>query len=56
MPPKMDPGIIGDGAGNGNIAIGIATTMTEIGAVRITTMIATMTVVNLFRRRLLSHA
>ena len=46
IPPEMGPGIIGVGAGNGNIAIGIATTMTETGMVGITTMTATMIIGN----------
>jgi hypothetical protein len=42
MPAEMAPGIIGVGAGNGNIAIGTVTTMTAIGMMCVTTMITTI--------------
>jgi hypothetical protein len=55
MSAEMGPGIIGVGAGTGNVATGIVTTVTEIGVAGITTMIATtiatVTIVNLFHRR-----
>ncbi len=44
MPLEMDPGIVGVGAGNGNIPIGIVTALTEIGVVvGIVTMIVIVT-------------
>jgi hypothetical protein len=41
IPPEMAPGIIGVGAGNGNIALGIVTIM-KIGMIGITTTITTV--------------
>jgi hypothetical protein len=49
MAPKMDAGIIGVGAGKRNIVTGIATTMTEIGTITITTTTTATTIINGFR-------